>query len=405
MKNKYSIIAFYSNFFADRLIAYVCLRIVYYFHCNTGTRARVMGISSDNTIDKFRQPQIYLENETQIEHRIPGIYHDAIPRELIWPILKRLLTEKQLRKIAEFRFLKSINRNDIAYLWPEASLDLYKKLKSRGCIIVSERINTLRRNSKDILDREYKSLNLPVRHGISEISAEEEIECMALSDYIFSPSPAVKESLVSAGITADKILDTSYGLKDDEIIQPAEKRPDHEVTVIFVGSIGVRKGIHLLLEAWQKADVKAKLKIVGKIEPQIEDLVKGYLDRNENIEHVDFVDDLKPLYKHADLFILPSLEEGSPLVTYLALGASLPVIASPMGGGGVIEDGKEGIIIDPHNQDALIKSIRDLVSDDSLRHAMAEASGSKAIEYTWDRVSKKRIEMLIQRISKKEPVE
>jgi glycosyltransferase involved in cell wall biosynthesis len=399
MKTKYSINAFYSNFFSDRLIAYVCLRILYYFNCNTSTFAKVMGISSDITIDKFRQPQIYLEKETNFEHSIPGIYHDAIPRTLIWPLLKRLLTENQLRKIAEFRFFTSIKRDDIAYLWPEASLDLYKKLKSRGCIIVSERINTLRRNSKDILDREYKSLGLPVSHGISENSAEEEIECMALSDYIFSPSPAVKESLVSAGIRADKILDTTYGLKEDEIIQPAKKRPGQNITVIFVGSIGVRKGIHLLLEAWQKADVKATLKIVGKIEPQIADLVRGYLERNANIEHVDFVNDLKPLYQNADLFILPSLEEGSPLVTYLALGASLPVIVSPMGGGGVIEDGKEGVIIDPHNQDALIKSIRDLISDGSLRHKMAEASGKKAIEYTWDRVSKKRIEMLIHRIT------
>jgi len=160
-----------------------------------------------------------------------------------------------------------------------------------------------------------------------------------------------------------------------------------------------------LLDAWQKANVKAKLKIIGKIEPPIADLVKGYLKQNQNIEHVNFVDDLKPVYRDADIFILPSLEEGSPLVTYLALGASLPVIVSPMGGGGIIEDGKEGIIIDPHNQEELISSIRDLISDDSLRHTMAKASGKKAIEYTWDRVSKKRIEMLIQRISKREPVE
>ena len=356
-------------------------------------------------MSKFKKPQIYFDKENQVEQVIPGIYFDAIPRKLIWPILKRLLNENQIRKIAELRFLSSIKRNDIVYLWPEASLNLYKKIKSRGCIIVTERINTLRRNSKDILDREYKSLNLPVRHGISEISAEEEIECMSLSDYIFSPSPAVKESLVSAGVRVDKIIDTSYGLKDDEIIQPAEKYTDQEKTVIFVGSIGVRKGIHLLLEAWQKAGVKAKLKIVGKIEPQIAELVKGYLTRNPNIEHVDFVDDLKPVYKDADLFILPSLEEGSPLVTYLALGASLPVIVSSMGGGGVLEDGKEGIIIDPHNQEAFIKSIRNLISNDSLRHKMAKTSGKKAIEYTWDRVSKKRIEMLMQRISKKDPAE
>jgi len=402
MGKKYSINAFYSNFFTDKLIAYVCLRITYYFNCTADTTAKAMGVTSDSTVDKFRHPHIYFDKEHQIEQVIPRIYFDAIPRKFIWPLLRRLLNKDQISTLAEFRFFRSIRKDAIVYLWPEASLNLYKKIKSRGCLIVSERINTLRSNSKEILDREYASLHLPICHGISETSAQEEIECMMLSDYIFSPSPAVKDSLISVGVTEDKIIETSYGLKDDEIIQPAVKNPDKEKTVIFVGSICVRKGIHLLLDAWQKADVKAKLKLVGRIEPEITELVKGYLTRNPNIEHRDFVDDLKPIYQDADLFILPSLEEGSPLVTYLALGASLPVIASPMGGGGIIEDGKEGIIIDPHNQEDLVRSIRSLISDDFLRHKMAEASGKKAKEYTWDRVSKKRLEMLLQRISQKD---
>ena len=45
MKKKYSINAFYPNFFDDRLIAYVCLRIIYYINCNASTVAKVMGIA------------------------------------------------------------------------------------------------------------------------------------------------------------------------------------------------------------------------------------------------------------------------------------------------------------------------------------------------------------------------
>lgn len=405
MKIDYSINAFFPNFFDDKLIAYVCLRIIYYFNCNLNTFAKVMGISSDSTIDKFRKDDIYVEKDSLIEQIVPRIYFDAIPRSFFWPLFKRLFNENQIIKIAENRFLKSVKKYEIVYLWPGASLSLYKKLKSLGCLIVTERINTLRSNSKEILDREYKSLQLPAYHGISENSVVEEIESLVFSDYIFSPSPAVKNSLISIGINENKILDTSYGLKEDEIIRHVAGDPSREKIAIFVGTICVRKGIHLLLDAWQKAEVKAKLKIVGKIDPPVEDLVKGYLARNTNIEHIDYVNDLKPIYKNADLFILPSLEEGSPLVTYLALGASLPVIVSPMGAGGVIEDGIEGHIIDPHNQEEFIKSIRNLIADDALRYRMAEASGKKAIEYTWDRVSKKRIEMLIQRISSKESTE
>ena len=356
MNGNYRIKAFYPNYFSDDLIAYVCLRIVKYFNSNN-VIADVMGICSNNTVKPYKKKPIIINNgggEITVER---CIYHDAIPQILFWQTLSRVLNEKQLKVIAEWIFLRKLKKNDIAYLWPATSIKLYEKAKSLGCIIVAERINTLRSNSKKLLDKEFASLKIPVTHGIMEDTADNEIRCMELSDYIFSPSPAVTKSLSDAGISLEKVLPTSYGLKKSEILNVArDKFSTKPITAIFVGHICVRKGIHLLLNAWANSNVNGKLKIVGRIAPEIKDLFQDYLKKNPTIEHVNYVDDLKPIYEKADFFILPSLEEGSPLVTYLALGASLPVIVSPMGAGGVITDGKEGFIIDPHNEKSLILS-------------------------------------------------
>ena len=144
----------------------------------------------------------------------------------------------------------------------------------------------------------------------------------------------------------------------------ADRVSREDLTAIFVGRLGIRKGVHLLLDYWSKAGVKGKLKLVGNIEPSARHLVEPYLSRDD-VELVPFTEDLRSVYLNADVFLFPSLEEGSPLVTYLALGAGLPSIVSPMGGEGIINHGVEGLVVDAHNEEEWINSIRKVFSDTS----------------------------------------
>ena len=200
------------------------------------------------------------------------------------------------------------------------------------------------------------------------------------------------------GIPSSKLLKTSYGLSESAIL--GDLRPKHYVephmpTFIFVGSIGVRKGVHLLLEYWTKAKLNAKLKLVGSIEDALKPLVNQYL-ADDSIEHIPFTSDLPSIYKSADVFILPSLEEGSPLVTYMALGAGLPVIVSPMGGGGIVTDGEDGFIIDPYDENKWVECMRQLAESDELRQKLSANSKQKATNYVWDAVGTRRLNALIQ---------
>ena len=100
------------------------------------------------------------------------------------------------------------------------------------------------------------------------------------------------------------------------------------------------------MQAWEKAGIKGKLTIFGAMEPAILKFVADLLKRPD-VVHFDYAFDYSSAYRQADFFAFPSLEEGSALVIYEAMGHGLPILASPVGGGGVVRDGIEGIILEP----------------------------------------------------------
>ncbi|MFT5701019.1 MAG: glycosyltransferase involved in cell wall biosynthesis [Desulforhopalus sp.] len=397
MKSTLNIKALYLNWFGDQLISYVCLRLIKYIN-DENVYATLLGIVSDSSIDPHREALIKKKQNGKLTTQKRSFYKDTFPR-FLRSIVYRFLSNEKIKKIVELRFLKTLHSNDIAYLFPGTSLHLYEQIKKVGCTIIVERINTLRCHSKRLLDAETIRMNMSAQHDITERSATEEVKKMQLADYIFSPSPAVTFSIQQAGIDSEKILETSYGMDPKDILDVSDKVYGADpINIIFVGRICLRKGVHLLLDAWQQANIAGKLTLVGNIAPDFKEFFLPYLE-DSTISHVSFVDDLRPLYRDADIFVLPSLEEGSPLVTYLALGASLPMIVSTMGGGGIVRDSIEGLVIDPHDTRTFADALLKLANDPKLRQRMSASSGKSALNYTWDQVGARRKELLKSKIS------
>ena len=377
---KLRIAAFYPNYFHIGGIAYAALSVIEAMQTEQA-EVTIMGIASGNDLLK-------------------SYYKNAIPGWLK-SIAYRFLSETKIKAIAEFRFVQSLKPSDMAYIWPPGSLELHKKLRSNGHKIIAEFVNTHQATSKFILDAEYVRLGLKPNHGITNDYAIVDSTRAMQADYIFSCSPNVTASLIAAKVPTSKILETTYGLKDSEILQANEffgRSKSAEITAIFVGTIGVRKGPHLILDYWCQSNIKGKLKLVGDIQPEVKHIIEPYLKRAD-IEHVPYVKDLRSIYKDADVFLLASLEEGSPLVTYLALGAGLPCIVSPMGGGGVIEHGKEGFVIDPFDSKTWIESLKKIADDVSMREMFSKNAHNKAAQYVWSKVGHLRTQSLLSRLN------
>jgi len=368
------LIACYPIFFKDYGIAHACYYLLRYMQ-DQEVSVQVFGLASNGC---YSDP----------------IYHDLIPGWII-KIAYKLLTDEQLHKLSEFLFLrKCLPCNDkVVYLWPRVSLDVYHAVKKKGFTIIYEGVNTHEANSKKILDQAYRDLGLPLMHGITDERVKLESEKMAMADYIFSCSEIMTQAFIHHGIPARKILQTSYGLPETAI-KRKEKMAVEPLVFTFIGSIGPRKGVHLLLKYWKEAAINGKLRLVGEVDEIFKPILPPLLE-DTAIECIPFTKDLASIYQSTDVFILPSLEEGSPLVTYLALGAGLPMLLSPMAAGGVVQHDVQGLVIDPHDGKAWIDAIRRIHQDSDLRHRLSDAAFALAPNYTWQTVGKQR-RLLIQ---------
>lgn len=364
--------AYYPNYFVDAGIAGAAYHLLKGMQ-SPGNQVRLMGLASVPAFnDKF--------------------YKNTIPT-CVKSVVYKVLPYQTILNASETIYSSTLKKNDIAYLWPGITLATYQRLKKRGCKIIYEGVNTHEVHSKAILDKAYTELNLPFTHDVTAEKVIVESAKLELADFVYSCSPIMTQSMLDNGIPKHKILQTSYGLSSKAILDgvySAVPMQNKVPTFIFVGSIGVRKGVHLLLDYWIKAKLNAKLQLVGTIEPAIKTLVEQYLAQ-DNIEHIPYTNDLGSIYKNADVFVLPSLEEGSPLVTYMAFGAGLPLLVSPMGGGGVVTDGEDGIVVDPYDADAWIAQLQKLSQDAALRVKLAHQSKLKAPYYLWDAVAKRRL--------------
>ena len=369
--------SYYPNYFADFGLCHACYYLLKGMQTG-GHDIKLKSIASESFSNS-------------------GFYSDIFPN---WSksIVYKVLSNDNVMRLAESIFLNSLQKYvDIAYLWPAVSLNAYKKIKNSGRKIIYEGVNTHEANSKTILDVEYKRLKLPNLSNISTAKVIDESAKLALADYVYSCSPIMTASMLNNGVPQSKIFQTSYGLSPNEVLDVSSRfdKINKQPTFIFVGTISLRKGIHLLLKFWVKANLNAKLKLIGTIEDALKLLVSGYLS-DRRIEHIPFTLDLASIYKAADVLILPSFEEGSPLVTYLTLGASLPVIVSPMGSGGIIVDGEDGFIIDPYDESKWIECMRQLAESDEPRQKLSANSKQKATNYVWDAVGKRRLNALMQ---------
>jgi len=328
-------------------------------------------------------------------------------KKTVFPFITRILykifSAHQVRYISEWLFFMKIKGNDIIYLWPGASMRLIKKIKAKGNILIIENINCHQKISKQILDKEAKRINITESYcSISQAKIDNEFELLGLCDYIFSPSQLVTKSLLDSGVISEKILESSYGLNESQQFNLDEKKENDNspLEFIFVGRVGLRKGIHLLLEYWCAANIDGVLKIIGNTEESIKELIEPYRKVN-NIQFVDFVDDIEAIYKAADVFVLPSLEEGSPLVTYLALGAGLPCVVSPMAGVGVVNHEKEGLVIDAHDKTAWVKALQLLASSAEVRKAQSISAREASNNFLWSKVGRRRAGLLMQKLKGK----
>ena len=200
------------------------------------------------------------------------------------------------------------------------------------------------------------------------------------ADRVLVPSEYVRTTLVERGTAPDRIAVLPYGV-DVERFHPQPRAGRPIFRMLFVGNISQRKGIKYLLDALRRLKLpNSELVLVGRIVGSGSALAP-YADLFRHVRHVPY-HEVHRLFADADLFVYPSLHEGSAFATYEALASGLPVVTTP-NTGSVVRDGVDGFIVPPRDVTALMEKIELLYREPERRAAMAASARVRAENFTW----------------------
>lgn len=161
----------------------------------------------------------------------------------------------------------------------------------------------------------------------------------------------------------------------------------HPPTVLFVGSLTPRKGVGLLLEAFERVTgemPQARLIVAGA--GPLRMALEGQASRGScrgRVEFLGFVqpDSLPEVLARADVLVLPSLEDTFGVVVVEAWASGVAVVCTKYAGvSDYVTSGKDGFIVDPEQTEEMAARMLALLRDPELRSAFA-ASGKAMVEH------------------------
>jgi glycosyltransferase involved in cell wall biosynthesis len=152
------------------------------------------------------------------------------------------------------------------------------------------------------------------------------------------------------------------------------------VRVLFVGRLESEKGVLTLLDAWAAVPRPSELTIVGtgSLRPRLAERVATSAMCPVKVLGHQGRDDLADRYAGADIFVFPSVSDPWGLVMNEAMAAGLPVVASSAAGAvaDLVEDGRNGFVVEPWDAGALRDSLSALIEDPSERIRMGRESST-----------------------------
>jgi glycosyltransferase involved in cell wall biosynthesis len=146
----------------------------------------------------------------------------------------------------------------------------------------------------------------------------------------------------------------------------------------------VRKGAWYLLEAMRRLNHLKHLTLTVFGKQTVPDrFLAPFGDRIRCVPHVPR-NEMPHAYQQGDVFVLPTLFEGSALSVFEALASGLPVVTTP-NAGSVVRDGVDGFVAPIRDAEALADRIERLYGDPALRREMSVRARERALEFSWQR--------------------
>lgn len=232
---------------------------------------------------------------------------------------------------------------------------------------------------------------LPPIQILDAMSAELDRELM-LAHRMLSFSTFETQSFVEAGVDHARIIQIPPGV-DVDLFRPRPRSDDGTFRVLFVGQITQRKGVSYLLEAFRLARIpRSELVLAGAPYGTTRPWAG-----TAAVRHAPAVaqSQLPAVYAAADVYVMPSIVEGSCLTALEAMASGLPVVVSEnTGTPDVIDEGREGHVVPIRDAEAIAERLRELHADPDRRRQMGAAARQRAEGLSWERYGERVAEAL-----------
>lgn len=209
---------------------------------------------------------------------------------------------------------------------------------------------------------------------------------LASADAVFVASSFTRATLAEAPRRPSETIVIPYGAPVRPAgAAPARRAPGEPLRVLFVGSLGQRKGLRYLVEAVDSLGPGFALTLVGTVPSAPCAPLAAALRRHRHVASLPHAGILEEMSRH-HVFVFPSLFEGFGLVLLEAMACGLPLIATPhTAAPDLITEGREGHLVPIRDASAIAARLAGLASDEDRRRAMGRAAILRAADFTWEK--------------------
>ncbi len=239
-----------------------------------------------------------------------------------------------------------ISNPDIIIGYENANLTTFQVAKKLNIVTILD-LAQIHHDKIVEIHKEYDFLDDSYSPEVIQFINNRKSLALKKTDYIFALSSFAKDSLVTNGISAEKIFLVNLGIKLENFFPKMDYNKNSKFRFLFVGTITRRKGLELIFEAFRSLNLlDAELILIGPMSNGSE-----LLERNKDLcQYFPYMhhEELANQYRQADVFVFPSYLDSWAQTVVEAMACGTPAIVSEntgakdavkQGGGFVVSTG------------------------------------------------------------------
>jgi glycosyltransferase involved in cell wall biosynthesis len=332
----------------------------------------------------------------------PGVLHRPVPPTvcvnptLAWGKLRlpyRLLGMMRTCALHDHlvarRLEKLKGEIDIVHAWPMGALETLKVARRLSIPSVLERPNAHTRFAYEVVQKECERLGVALPMDDTH-AYKPSVLCKEEDEYrqafrLLCPSDFVLGTFLNQGTPRDRLVAHTYGFDESRFYPAADrKNGSRKFTMLFAGTCAVRKGVHYALEAWLQSPAHrtGTFLIAGEFLPSYAEKLSKMLC-HPSVRVLGHRNDIPELMRSSDVLILPTIEEGSPLVCLEAMGSGCVPLVSDVCIG-ACRHMETALVHAVGDVETLTRHITLLNDDRNLLQRLRSVGLNERKNFTWD---------------------